>query len=237
MLELGGPSSHAATNMAGSGHGPWHLALTEALNVGFPRHTSARSVFHRYSKTASVTFSNPPCRTRMYGGVAGGRPPPLCQSSGVTTNNNVGAQIFNGSRQCPSTLSLCWARLVYMFVPRIRSATCALPTPRAFPTEPAHRPVHKKTFERNRPQGPPLTPVGVAGFAALEGWHGTIGTFKPGFRRRLPVPAAPSRPDPSRRRPGTRSRHAFDVPRTKPRPRRERFEHPHRDEGTGEFSI
>jgi len=36
LLELG-VRPHAAANMAGSGHGPWHLALTKALNVGLSK--------------------------------------------------------------------------------------------------------------------------------------------------------------------------------------------------------
>lgn len=61
LLALGvGP--RAAANTADSGHGPWYFTRPESSPWGSPRCTSARSAFHRLSKSASVTD-----RTAVYG--------------------------------------------------------------------------------------------------------------------------------------------------------------------------
>ena len=70
LLELG-VRPQLAANMAGSGRGPWYLALTKALNVGLLMRISNRSDFRHCSETVSVTVSNRRVRTRTHGGVAG----------------------------------------------------------------------------------------------------------------------------------------------------------------------
>src|SRR5258708_64639 len=81
---------------------------------GFPMHTSARSVFLRYSRTASVTS-----RTAVYGPVCtvvwqgvGRQLPPLCRSNAhlVTCRNESVGAIVNFRHDevtCNCTLSEC----------------------------------------------------------------------------------------------------------------------------------
>jgi hypothetical protein len=62
-LQLG-VYTRLATNTAGSGRGPGTWPAPKPFLSGFPMHTSDRSVFLRYSRTASVTS-----RTTVYGPV------------------------------------------------------------------------------------------------------------------------------------------------------------------------
>src|SRR5258707_257489 len=54
LLQLG-VRPQLASNTAGSGRGPWYLARSEALSVGLPMHTSARSAFLHCSRITSLT--------------------------------------------------------------------------------------------------------------------------------------------------------------------------------------
>jgi RNA-directed DNA polymerase len=70
LLKLGVRPQMAA-NMAGSGRGPWYLALTKALNVGLSKAYFQSLGLPSFSRSASVTDSNRRVRTRTHGGVAG----------------------------------------------------------------------------------------------------------------------------------------------------------------------
>ena len=78
-LRKRGVGKDLAAQTAGSPHSPWRIANSPALTIALPNAYLAKLGLPPMVVRSQLNPLNRRIRTRMYGGVAGGRPVPLCR--------------------------------------------------------------------------------------------------------------------------------------------------------------